>query len=71
MKNRFRLYFRKEIYYCEDAETGQQKSLQIVVCALRQERQWKSETRKLVAACGPLDLDDARPAITVMMPDED
>jgi hypothetical protein len=26
---------------------------------------------KLVAQCGPLDMDDASPAITVMMPDED
>jgi hypothetical protein len=26
---------------------------------------------KLVAACGPLDLNDPQPAITVMMPDED
>jgi hypothetical protein len=26
---------------------------------------------KLVAACGPLDMDDLQPAITVMMPDED
>ena len=26
---------------------------------------------KLIAACGPLDIDDPRPAITVMMPDED
>ena len=26
---------------------------------------------KLVATCGPLDIDDPAPAITVMMPDED
>jgi hypothetical protein len=26
---------------------------------------------KLVATCGPLDIDDAQPAITVMSPDED
>ena len=26
---------------------------------------------KLVATCGPLDIDDPQPAITVMMPDED
>ena len=26
---------------------------------------------KLVATCGPLDLDDPQPAITVMMPEED
>ena len=26
---------------------------------------------KLVAVCGPLDMDDLQPAITVMMPDED
>jgi hypothetical protein len=26
---------------------------------------------KLIATCGPLDIDDPKPAITVMMPDED
>ncbi len=26
---------------------------------------------KLIATCGPLDIDDPRPAITVMLPDED
>jgi len=26
---------------------------------------------KLIAQCGPLDIDDPSPAITVMMPDED
>lgn len=26
---------------------------------------------KLIATCGPLDIDDSQPAITVMMPDED
>lgn len=26
---------------------------------------------KLVATCGPLDMDDPQPAITVMLPDED
>ena len=26
---------------------------------------------KLVASCGPLDIDDPQPAITVLMPDED
>jgi len=26
---------------------------------------------KLIATCGPLDMDDPQPAITVMMPDED
>jgi hypothetical protein len=26
---------------------------------------------KLVAMCGPLDMDDPQPAITLMMPDED
>jgi hypothetical protein len=26
---------------------------------------------KLIAACGPLDMDKPEPAITIMMPDED
>jgi hypothetical protein len=31
----------------------------------------KPKLVKLVAACGPLDLDDPQPAITVLLPDED
>ena len=31
----------------------------------------RSRLIKLIATCGPLDIDDAQPAITVMMPDED
>ena len=31
----------------------------------------KARLVKLVATCGPLDVDDPQPAITVMMPDED
>jgi hypothetical protein len=31
----------------------------------------RSRLVKLVAQCGPLDIDDPQPAITVMMPDED
>ena len=31
----------------------------------------RSRLVKLVATCGPVDIDDPRPAITVMMPDED
>ena len=31
----------------------------------------KARLVKLIATCGPLDIDDASPAITVMMPDED
>ena len=31
----------------------------------------RSRLVKLVAVCGPLDIDDPAPAITVMMPDED
>src|SRR5512134_3795570 len=31
----------------------------------------RSRLVKLVAVCGPLDIDDAAPAITLMMPDED
>jgi len=31
----------------------------------------RSRLIKLVATCGPLDIDDPQPAITVMMPDED
>ena len=31
----------------------------------------RSRLVKLIAVCGPLDLDDPQPAITVMLPDED
>jgi len=31
----------------------------------------KAKLVKLIAQCGPLDMDDPQPAITVMMPDED
>ncbi len=31
----------------------------------------RSRLVRLVAVCGPLDIDDPQPAITVMMPDED
>ena len=31
----------------------------------------RSRLIKLIATCGPLDIDDPKPAITVMMPDED
>lgn len=31
----------------------------------------RSRLVKLVAQCGPLDIDDPQPAITLMMPDED
>ena len=31
----------------------------------------RSKLVKLVATCGPLDIDDPAPAITLMMPDED
>ncbi len=31
----------------------------------------KAKLIKLIAMCGPLDIDDPQPAITVMMPDED
>ncbi len=31
----------------------------------------RSRLVKLIATCGPLDLDDPQPAITVMLPDED
>jgi hypothetical protein len=31
----------------------------------------RSRLIKLIATCGPLDIDDPQPAITIMMPDED
>ena len=31
----------------------------------------RSRLVKLIATCGPLDIDDPQPAITVMLPDED
>lgn len=31
----------------------------------------KAKLVKLIATCGPMDIDDPKPAITIMMPDED
>ena len=31
----------------------------------------KAKLVKLIATCGPLDMDDPQPAITIMLPDED
>jgi hypothetical protein len=41
-----------------------------VALCVRNDNQ-RSRLIKLVANCGPLDIDDPQPAITVMLPDED
>ena len=43
----------------------------LAVCAVCPQRQPRPRLIKLIALCGPLDMDDPQPAITVMMPDED
>ena len=42
-----------------------------VALYVRQSNTERPRLIKLIATCGPHDLDDAQPAITVMMPDED
>ncbi len=42
-----------------------------VALYVRQSNSKRPQLIKLVATCGPLDIDDPQPAITVMMPDED
>ena len=42
-----------------------------VALYVRQSNTERPRLIKLIATCGPLDLDDPQPAITVMMPDED
>ena len=42
-----------------------------VALYVRQSDTKRPQLIKLIATCGPLDIDDAQPAITVMMPDED
>jgi hypothetical protein len=42
-----------------------------VVLYVRQSDTQRPQLVKLIATCGPLDLDDPQPAITVMLPDED
>jgi hypothetical protein len=42
-----------------------------VVLYVRQSDTQRPQLIKLIATCGPLDLDDPQPAITVMLPDED
>jgi hypothetical protein len=42
-----------------------------VVLYVRQSDIQRPQLIKLIATCGPLDVDDPQPAITVMLPDED
>ena len=42
-----------------------------VALYVRNSNHQRPQLIKLVATCGPLDIDDAQPAITVMLPDED
>ena len=42
-----------------------------VVLYVRQSDTQRPQLIKLIATCGPLDMDDPQPAITVMLPDED
>ena len=42
-----------------------------VALYVRQSNTERPRLIKLIATCGPLDIDDPQPAITVMMPDED
>jgi hypothetical protein len=42
-----------------------------VALYVRQSHTKRPQLVKLIATCGPLDIDDPQPAITVMMPDED
>jgi hypothetical protein len=42
-----------------------------VALYVRQSDTQRPQLIKLIATCGPLDLDDPQPAITVMLPDED
>jgi hypothetical protein len=42
-----------------------------VALYVRQSNYQRPQLVKLIATCGPLDIDDPQPSITVMMPDED
>jgi hypothetical protein len=42
-----------------------------VALYVRQSDTQRPQLIKLIATCGPLDVDDPQPAITVMLPDED
>ena len=42
-----------------------------VALYVRQSDTTRPQLIKLIATCGPLDIDDPQPAITVMLPDED
>jgi hypothetical protein len=42
-----------------------------VALYVRQSDTQRPQLIKLIATCGPLDIDDPQPAITVMLPDED
>ena len=49
----------------------QQKANDAVSLTVGANASWLPHPDKLIATCGVLDIDDAQPAITVMMPDED
>lgn len=42
-----------------------------VALYVRQSNHQRPQLVKLIATCGPLDIDDPQPAITVRLPDED
>ena len=45
--------------------------LRIPVALYVRDDNHRAKLVKLIANCGPLDIDDPQPAITVMIPDED
>ena len=51
--------------------SGAQAYLRMLVALYVRNDNRRATLIKLVATCGPLDIDDPQPAITVMLPDED
>jgi len=55
----------------EVTKTAHEAGIQFPVFYVRNSNTERPRLVKLIATCGPLDIDDTQPAITVMLPDED
>jgi Family of unknown function (DUF6573) len=62
---------RFAIIRAKPGQGGQRGSHRLPVALYVRNDNRRARLIKLIATCGPLDIDDPQPAITVMMPDED
>ena len=62
---------RFAILKAKPGQSGQCGSHRLPVALYVRNNNRRARLIKLIATCGPLDIDDPQPAITIMMPDED